>query len=249
VGQLFLFVLWRCKGVVVSKPARVLAKSYTGFCDAVAADGWVPDDTLKRVLVKRMEFCDYVIWFQTAKTQNEPTFYVNLCWDYRYRGEGLLLGLGDRLDPPSNRGWPNNGGWPTLEAEVGDLVDALYSPERQRNGYSVMEWFESGNTAEKRDAYFDFRAVNPWPPVIDHKAILKEVKAQLRAESEALKAPEVVSKHYVGFISIGEEPGAGVSVYAKSQEEAVALLVAEHGEGHAYALWLEDDASVPAGRH
>jgi hypothetical protein len=52
-------------------------------------------------------------------------------------------------------------------------------------------------------------------------------------------------KEYVGYISIGDEPGERLSVWARSADEAGRNVVAEYGKGHAYSIWNEDDAQKP----
>lgn len=50
---------------------------------------------------------------------------------------------------------------------------------------------------------------------------------------------------FVGFIWVEGQPGARLSVLARSGDEARAAVEAEYGEGHVISLWNEDDASKP----
>lgn len=52
-------------------------------------------------------------------------------------------------------------------------------------------------------------------------------------------------KEYIGYIWIGDEPGIRLSIWARDADDAVALVEAEHGEGHEMSIWNEDDASRP----
>lgn len=52
-------------------------------------------------------------------------------------------------------------------------------------------------------------------------------------------------KKYVGYIWIGDDPGVRLSVWARSSSEAVALVRAEHGDGHPMTLWNEEEARRP----
>lgn len=50
-------------------------------------------------------------------------------------------------------------------------------------------------------------------------------------------------REYVGIIWKGDSPGIRLSVWAASLDEAKAMVLAEHGEGHVLSLWNEEDAS------
>lgn len=52
-------------------------------------------------------------------------------------------------------------------------------------------------------------------------------------------------REYVGIIWVGNEPGVRFRILASSGEEAEERLVSEYGEGHAYTLRNEDDATKP----
>lgn len=52
-------------------------------------------------------------------------------------------------------------------------------------------------------------------------------------------------REYVGFIWIDDRPGIRLSVYARSGDEALAEVEAEHGEGHVTSIWNENDAKKP----
>ncbi len=52
-------------------------------------------------------------------------------------------------------------------------------------------------------------------------------------------------REYVGIIWIGDQPGIRVRILAASGEEAEALLIEQYGEGHAYTLRNEEDATKP----
>lgn len=52
-------------------------------------------------------------------------------------------------------------------------------------------------------------------------------------------------KEYVGYIWIDDEPGIRLSVMARDAEEAQRLVITEHGDGHPFSIWNEDDAERP----
>ncbi len=49
-------------------------------------------------------------------------------------------------------------------------------------------------------------------------------------------------KEYVGYIWIDDEPGQRISVWARSAEEAVQKVQAEHGEGYPFSIRNAEDA-------
>lgn len=64
-------------------------------------------------------------------------------------------------------------------------------------------------------------------------------------ESDDVPREDLPLKEYVGYIWIGDAPGLRLSVWARSANEAVALVEAEHGEGHPLSLRNEEDACRP----
>lgn len=52
-------------------------------------------------------------------------------------------------------------------------------------------------------------------------------------------------REYVGTIWIGDQPGIGLSVRARSAMEARAIVIREYGEGHVISMWNEEDAAKP----
>jgi hypothetical protein len=71
------------------------------------------------------------------------------------------------------------------------------------------------------------------------------VSPGLGVDMDSMSGPERPLREFVGLIWIADEPGLRLSVMAHSVEDARAMVVAEHGEGHAISLWNEEDASKP----
>jgi hypothetical protein len=61
---------------------------------------------------------------------------------------------------------------------------------------------------------------------------------------ESMSDPESPLREFIGFISITGEPGLRLSVMAHSVEDARAMVIAEHGEGHAISLCNEDEGEA-----
>ena len=66
--------------------------------------------------------------------------------------------------------------------------------------------------------------------------------AQADSASDSIRRE---SRTFIGFIWVGDDAGARLCVEATTADEAVRMVEAEYGEGHAISIWNEADASRP----
>jgi len=70
-----------------------------------------------------------------------------------------------------------------------------------------------------------------------------EVRAAAAQTLVAAPMARVPARRYIGFIRIADRPPIRLSVTANSRAEALAQVVAEHGDGHSISLFDEDDTT------